>query len=55
MGEFIALSFSCLVLLGSESWEGELRDILGVVVQKFFNRSPITLKFGAEKIREREP
>ncbi len=26
----------------------------GAVVQKFFNRSPITLKFEVEKIRERE-
>ncbi len=43
--------------LGSSSWVGKLGGgssvTSGVMVQKFFNRSPITLKFGGRKL-ERE-
>jgi len=48
--------FCCLFSVG-ELWGGRggdgARDVLRTLVQNFFNRSPITLKFGAEKL-ERE-
>ncbi len=50
--EWIELLF--WLSLNSLSWcrrvgEGGLRNFLGSMVQKFFNRSPITLKFGGRK------
>jgi hypothetical protein len=44
--------FLLTCLVGSESWEGG-SGYSREMVQKFFNRSPITLKFGGRKI-ERE-
>ena len=45
------------IALDSSSWTREVgrgdSGTFGVAVQKFFNRSPITLKFGAPKL-ERE-
>jgi hypothetical protein len=44
--------FLLVCRVGSEIWEGG-SGTSGVMVQKFFNRSPITLKFGGRKL-ERE-
>ncbi len=43
---------TCRVMV--EGGGEKLRGLLRTLVLKFFNRSPMTLKFGAEKIRERE-
>ncbi len=47
---WLSLDLSCWARSGG----GRGLGLFLVMVQKFFNRSPITLKFGAEKFRERE-